>query len=113
MFYNSSYGPAMILNILWKMSSRTPVSMISRLLCGTESSEIYKWISFFRDVAGSYEDKHLVIMGGPDCPVEADGTFVIGRRKNALGRMRSKEHVYVVTQRGARKTVVILRGKCR
>ena len=52
-------------------------------------------------------------MGGPDCPVEADGTFVIGRRKNALGRMRSKEHVYVVTQRGARKTVVILHGKCR
>ena len=43
------------------------------------------------------------MMGGPDCPVEADGTFVIGRRKNAVGRMRSKEHVYVLTQRGARK----------
>ena len=43
------------------------------------------------------------MMGGIDKPVEADGTFVIGKRKNAVGRMRSKEHVYVITERGARK----------
>ena len=58
---------------------------------------------FFRDVAGWYEDKYIIMMGGPDNPVEADGTFVIGKRKNAVGRMRSKEHVYVITQRASRK----------
>ena len=42
MFFNSSYGPAIILEILWKMCSRTPVSMIPRLILGKESSEIYK-----------------------------------------------------------------------
>ena len=58
---------------------------------------------FFRDVCGWYEDKYIVMMGGPDNQVEADGTFVIGKRKNAVGRMRSKEHVYVITQRASRK----------
>ena len=42
-------------------------------------------------------------MGGPGVVVEGDGTFVIGKRKNAVGRMRSKEHVYVLTERGSRK----------
>ena len=64
MFYNSHYGPGAILEILWKMSSRTPVSMISRLILGVESSEVFKWVTFFRDVTGWYEDKHIMIMGG-------------------------------------------------
>ena len=85
------------------MCSRSPVSIISRLVLGKESSEIYKWVAFFRDVAGWFEDKYLVRMGGPDIQVEADGTFVIGKMKNAVGRMRAKEHVYVITQRGSRK----------
>ena len=64
MFYNSHYGPGAILEILWKMSSRTPVSMISRLILGVESSEVFKWVTFFRDVTGWYEDKHIMMMGG-------------------------------------------------
>ena len=48
-------------------------------------------------------------MGGPGVVVEGDGTFVIGKRKNAVGRMRSKEHVYVITQRGSRKIRRIVR----
>ena len=39
------------------------------------------------------------MMGGPGRQVEGDGTFVIGKRKNGVGRMRSKEHVYVITER--------------
>ena len=43
------------------------------------------------------------MMGGPGRQVEGDGTFVIGKRKNGVGRMVSKEHVYVITERGSRK----------
>ena len=43
------------------------------------------------------------MMGGPGRVVEGDGTFVIGKRKNGVGRMVSKEHVYVITERGSRK----------
>ena len=42
-------------------------------------------------------------MGGPGKVVEGDGMFVIGKRKCGVGRMHSKEHVYVCTERGARK----------
>ena len=74
-----------------------------------EKSEGYKWVFFFRDVAGWIEDANAVRMGGPGVVVEGDGTFVIGKRKNAVGRMRSKEHVYVITQRGSRKIRRIVR----
>ena len=85
------------------MAARTPVSMMSKLIFGREKSEVYKWVFLFRDVAGWIEDSKKVMMGGPGVVVEGDGTFVIGKRKNADGRMRSKEHVYVLTERGSRK----------
>ena len=102
-FFNSTYGPSVILEILWKVSSRIPVSMIPRLIFGLNKSEYYSQIIFFRDVAGQIEDSDIIQMGGPDAVVEADGTQVIGKRKNGLGRMMSKEHVYVITERGQRK----------
>ena len=91
------------------MAPRTPVSMLSKLIFGREKSEVSKWVFFFRDVAGWIEDANAVRMGGPGVVVEGDGTFVIGKRKNAVGRMRSKEHVYVITQRGSRKIRRIVR----
>ena len=45
----------------------------------------------------------LIKMGGPNQVVEGDGMFVIGKRKCGVGRMHSKEHVYVCTERGSRK----------
>ena len=45
----------------------------------------------------------LVKKGGPGKIVEGDGMFVIGKRKCGVGRWHSKEHVYVCTERGARK----------
>ena len=102
-FWNTSYGAGVVLEIMWKMSSRTPVSMIPKLIFGCEKSEIFKWIFFFRDVAGWFEDSNTIQMGGPGKTIEADGTFVIGKRKNGMGRMVSKEHVYVITERGSRK----------
>ena len=42
-------------------------------------------------------------MGGVGKTLEADGMFVIGKRKNGMGRMVSKQHVYVITERGSRK----------
>ena len=77
--------------------------MIPRLVFGLTKSEYHSWIIFFRDVAGQIEDSDIILMGGPDAVVEADGTQVIGKRKNGLGRMMSKEHVYVITERGQRK----------
>ena len=77
--------------------------MISKLIFGREKSEVCKWVFLFRDVAGWIEDSKKVMMGGPGVVVEGDGTFVIGKRKKAVGRMRSKEHVYVLTERGSRK----------
>ena len=102
--FNSNYGPSTVLEILWKLSSRTPVSMIPKLICGrNKMSEIHKWVEFFRDIAGWVEDTNLILMGGPNAVVEADGTWVIGKRKDGLGRMRSQEHFYVITERGQRK----------
>ena len=42
-------------------------------------------------------------MGGPSVICEGDGMFVIGKRKCGVGRWHCKEHIYVVTERGARK----------
>ena len=77
--------------------------MISLLIFGRETSEIYNRIQFFRDVTGYYEDKYLVQMGGPGKIVEGDGMFLIGKRKCGVGRMHSKEHVYVCIERNSRK----------
>ena len=77
--------------------------MIPRLVFGHTKSEYHGWITFFRDVAGQIEDSDIMLMGGPGAVVEADGTQVIGKRKNGLGRMVCKEHVYVITERGHRK----------
>ena len=103
MFMHSHLTPGQLLEILWKISSRTPSTMIPLLICGKPKSEVYKRIRFFRDVAGWFEDKHIVLMGGPGKVVEGDGMFVIGKRKCGVGRYRSKEHVYVVLERGSRK----------
>ena len=49
--------------------------MMPELICGlNDKSDFYKWVDFFRDVAGWIEDSDLVIMGGTDAIVEADGT---------------------------------------
>ena len=77
--------------------------MISLLIFGRETSEIYNRIQFFRDVAGYYEDKYIVQMGGPGKIVEGDGMFLIGKRKCGVGRMHTKEHVYVCLERYSRK----------
>ena len=42
-------------------------------------------------------------MGGRGKIVEGDGMFVVGKRKCGVGRMHSKEHVYVCTEPGSRK----------
>ena len=47
-------------------------------------------------------------MGGKDIVCEGDGMFVIGKRKCGVGRWHSKEHIYVVTERSARKIRRIL-----
>ena len=75
MFFKSHYGPSIILEILWELSSRTPVSKMPKLICVLkDKSEFYKWVDFFRDVAGWVEDTDRIIMGGTDAVVEADGT---------------------------------------
>ena len=103
MFENSKLQPGHLLQILWKISARTPVSLISKLLFGHNTSEIYARIVFFRDVTGQVEDANPIQIGGSHGVVEGDGMFLIGKRKCGVGRYRSQEHVYVCTQRGARK----------
>lgn len=103
MFYKGKMGPGKLLEILWKLACRTPVSLISVLVFGRQTSEIYARIRFFRDVAGWYEDKYPIMMGGPGKVVEGDGMFIIGKRKCGVGRWHSKEHVYVCLERGCRK----------
>ena len=73
MFENVKLQPGQLLQISWKLSSRTPVSLISKLLFGRTTSEIYARIMFFRDVAGYIEDAHPVKMGGTAEVVEGDG----------------------------------------
>ena len=70
---------------------------------GRERKEVYTWFRFFREAAGYWEDRYPVQMGGPDAICEGDGMFVIGKRKCGVGRWHSKEHVYVVLERNARK----------
>ena len=96
-------GPGKLIEILWKLASRTPLSLISVLVYGRPTSEIYARIRFFRDVAGWYEDKYPIQMGGTGTIVEGDGMFLIGKRKCGVGRWHSKEHVYVCLERGSRK----------
>ena len=71
---------------------------------GKLTSQIYSWFKFFRDVAGYHEDKYLIQMGGPGKIVKGDGMFVLAQRKGGVGRWHTKEHVYVITERKARKT---------
>ena len=54
-------------------------------------------------MTGYYEDKFIVQMGGPGKIVGGDGIFLIGKRKCGVGRMHSKEHVYVCIERNSRK----------
>ena len=103
MFYNCKMTPAKLIEILWKVACRTPISLISVLVFGRQTSEIYARVAFFRDVAGWYEDKYPVQMGGDGKVVEGDGMFLIGKRKCGVGRWHSKEHVYVCLERGCRK----------
>ena len=103
MFYNSTYGPGTIIEIMWKFSSRMPVMTISRVVFGCKSSEIFSWTRFFREVAGYFEDKNIIKLGGEGRTVEADGMFVIGKRKGGVGRWHTKEHVFAITERGSRK----------
>ena len=107
-FYQGKLQPGILLEILWKISSRTPATMISRLVHGRLSSEVFARIQFFRDVVGWWEDFTLVRMGGPGKIVEGDGMFVIGKRKCGVGRWHSKEHIYACTERGSRKIRRIL-----
>ena len=62
MFFNSTYGGGSILEVLWKLSSRTPVAIIAKVVFGRGKSEIYKWVDFFRDVAGWIEDRNPIVM---------------------------------------------------
>ena len=103
MFYKSKLTPGQLLEVLWKLACRTPVSLISVLVLGRQTSEMYARIAFFRDVAGWYEDKFPVQFGGEGKVVEGDGMFLIGKRKCGVGRYHSKEHVYVCLERGCRK----------
>ena len=103
MFYKGKMGPGKLIEILWKVACRTPISLISVLVFGRETSEIYARVRFFRDVAGWYEDKYPIKLGGAGKVVEGDGMFLIGKRKCGVGRWHSKEHVYVCLERGSRK----------
>ena len=62
--------------------------MISRLVHGRQTSEVYNRIMFLRDVVGWWEDLTVIKMGGPGKVVEGDGKFLIGRRKCGVGRYR-------------------------
>ena len=82
---------------------RVPVITISRAIFGHLSSEVYAWSRFFREVAGYKEDYDPIKLGGPNKVVEGDGMFVLAMRKGGVGRWHSKEHIYVVVERGSRK----------
>ena len=51
MFNNGKMGPGKLIEMLWKLACRTPVSLISVLVFGRQTSEIYARIRIFRDVA--------------------------------------------------------------
>ena len=52
MFAEGKLQPGNLLEILWKMASRTLSSMIPRLVYGRPTSEVYARIKFLRDVVG-------------------------------------------------------------
>ena len=52
MFFNGNLPPENILLIIWKISSRTPTTMIPRLIYGRPTSAVYERIKFVRDVVG-------------------------------------------------------------
>ena len=79
MFLRARLQPRNILEIMWKMSSRTPSTMIPKLIYGRRTSEVYSRISFLRDVVGWWEDFTVIQLGGPGKVVEGDGMFVIGK----------------------------------
>ena len=104
MFYNNTYSPGKLLELMWMTSMRVPVTTISRSIFGCLSSEVYAWSRFFREVAGYKEDHDPIQLGGHNKVVEGDGMFVLATRKGGVGRWHSKEHIYVVVERGSRKT---------
>ena len=59
MFSESNLEPGQLLEIMWKMSCRTPSSLIPLVIFGKAKSEVYARIKYFRDVAGWYEDKNI------------------------------------------------------
>ena len=63
MFSNSNLAPGELLEIMWKMSCRTPSHLIPLVIFGKQKSEVYARIKFFRDVAGWFEDKNIIMMG--------------------------------------------------
>ena len=60
-------------------------------------------VRYFRDVAGWFEDRNIILMGGPGKMVEGDGMFVVGKRKCGVGRYHSKEHIKYVLRETAKK----------
>ena len=95
--------PGKLIEILWKVVCRTPISLISVLVFGRQTSKIYARVAFSSDVAGWYEDKYPVQIVSDGKVVEGDGMFLIGKHKCGVGRWHSKEHVYVCLERGCRK----------
>ena len=55
-------------------------------------------------MAGYKEDKIPIEMRSPIIVSEGDGMFVIGKQNCGVGRWHSKQHIYVVTEWGLRKT---------
>ena len=91
------------MELMWMISMRVPTNTISRTIFGCLSSEVYAWSRFFREVAGYKEDHDPIQLGGYNKVVEGDGMFVLATRKGGVGRWHSKEHIYVVVERGTRK----------
>ena len=58
--------------------------MITRLIYGRQTSEVYNRIIFLRDVVGWWEDLTIVKMGGPGKVVEGDGMFILARENVEL-----------------------------
>ena len=66
------------------MASRVPVMTASHMIFVRECSELHTWWRFFRKVAGYWEDKFIMKMGGPGVIVEGDG-MVRNRQKKNMG----------------------------
>ena len=103
MFSESNITPGQLLEIMWKIACRTPSRLIPLIIFGKPKSEVYARVRYFRDVAGWFEDRNIILMGGPGKMVEGDGMFVVGKRKCGVGRYHSKEHIYVCLERNSKK----------